>query len=78
MTLRDNNKTVEIYMYDSNGSEWSDEFFDAGRLDCNDGVYSVKSVDYCIEQVEDWYNGVGDFRDCGAGPDDWYDIEYVA
>lgn len=78
MILRDNNKTVNIYMYGKNGVEWSEEFFDAGRLDFDGDAYSVKSVDYCTEQVEDWHKGVGDFRDCGAGPDDWYEIETIA
>ena len=78
MILRDNNKTVRIYMYGKNGVEWSNDFFDAGGLKFDGYAYFVKSVDYCIEQVKDWYNGVGDFCDCGAGPDDWYEIETIA
>lgn len=61
--LMDNKKAVEIRMYGANGVEWSDDFFEVGNLEYDEekGAHVVSDVDYCVEQANDWKNGVGDF-----------------
>lgn len=65
--LTDGKRTVEITITEWNGSgytpDWSSEFFSVGSLpyDEESDAYVVEDVDYCIEQANDWQNGVGDF-----------------
>ncbi len=74
MKITDGKKTVEIIMTMWDGTnhspDFSQDFFDAGCLPRDDetGVYTVVDVDYCIEQANDWENGIGDFYDeeCAA------------
>ena len=74
--LMDNKKTVEIRMYGANGAEWSDDFFEVGNLEYDEGkdAHVVSDVAYCIEQAYDWKNGVGDFYNPDA-PDAEVDRE---
>ena len=43
--------------------DWSDDFFEAGRLqyDAERDARIVKDTEYCIDYAMDWKNGVGDF-----------------
>lgn len=68
--LTDNEKTVEIRMYGANGVEWADDFFEIGNLEYDEkkNAYMVPDVGYCIEQANDWKNGIGDFAE--SNPDD--------
>lgn len=65
--LTDGKKTVDITMNEWTGSEytpdWSNDFFQVGCLSRNEDLdaYIVPDVDYCIDQANDWKNGVGDF-----------------
>lgn len=76
--LTDGKKTVEITMkmwkYGQYTPDWSNDFFEVGGLEYDEELdaYKVNDVDYCIEQAEDWKNGVGDFSDSedGIDPDD--------
>lgn len=70
--LMDNKKTVEIRMYGANGVEWSDDFFEVGNLEYDEGkdAHVVSDVAYCIEQAYDWKNGVGDFYNPDAEVED--------
>lgn len=59
MKITDGKRTVEIQMMVWQGSgyspDWSNDFFDAGLLPRDeDGIYTVGSVDYCIEMAKDW------------------------
>ena len=69
--LTDGKKTVEIRMYGTNAVEWSDDFFEVGNLEYDEGkdAHVVSDVDYCIEQAIDWKNGVGDFYNPDAEVD---------
>lgn len=71
--LTDGKKYVDLYMGYSTGNgytpDWSDDFFEVGGLAMDDeGYHIVRSVDYCIDQMEDWCDGRGDY--CCAGDDD--------
>lgn len=67
MKIYDGKKTVELKMCVWEGSgyspDWSEDFFEAGSLDYDEEreAYRVESVDYCIEQAEDWAHSTGDF-----------------
>ena len=83
VTLIDNNKAVDISIreWDEETSQyspdWSDDFFDVGRLktiDVPDPAYIVEDVDYCIEQANDMVAGVGDFAEDGPQPDQFVDV----
>lgn len=67
MRLTDGKKTVEITMTVWTGAgyapDWSADFFEAGglRFNAEREAYIVDSVDYCIEQAQDWQNSTGDY-----------------
>lgn len=63
MILTDGTHTVEITMYGEDHNDWSADFFDAGLLPYDEeiGAHRVKNVAYCIEQAEDWRDGIGDY-----------------
>lgn len=72
MKLTNGKKAINIQMMvwdsitDSGYSpDWSSDFFEAGSLPYNadTDTYTVSDIDYCIEQANDWKNGVGDFFD---------------
>jgi hypothetical protein len=60
MKITDGKKTVDIRMMTWEGSgyspDWSLDFFEAGGLPYNEetDVYTVKDVDYCINQAQEW------------------------
>lgn len=61
MTITDGKRTVEIRMMIWNGTgygpDWSNDFFNAGLLPCDDeGVYTVPNVEYCIDAAQGWEN----------------------
>lgn len=72
--LTDGKKTIEINMQYWNETEsrytidWSADFFEIGGLkkDEEKEAYTVKDVDYCLEQANDWKNYQGDFYDPDA------------
>ncbi len=70
MKLHDNEKSVEIRMMNWTGNgytpDWSEDFFEAGGLEYDEDSdsYQVDSVDYCIEQAQDWQQGIGDYQVC--------------
>lgn len=70
MKLTNGKKAINIQMMvwdsitDSGYSpDWSSDFFEAGSLPYNadTDTYTVSDINYCIEQANDWKNGVGDF-----------------
>lgn len=69
MKITDGKKTVEITMHTwehgSMSPDWSIDFFEAGGLayNCETNTYTVKDVDYCIAQAEDWGEQRGDYYD---------------
>lgn len=69
MKITDGKKTVEIKMivWDETRytPDWSADFFQAGSLPYNEytDTYTVKDVDYCIDQALDWRDSKGDFSD---------------
>lgn len=69
MKLTDGKRTVEITMAVWKGEEWGEDwsmdFFEAGNLECNEetNIYTVESVEECIEQANDWKNNTGDNAD---------------
>lgn len=70
--LTDGRKTVEITMY-TGGVEFSNDFFEVGRLEFADKdqeIYIVNDVDYCIEQANDWKNNAGDHYYEDADPEE--------
>lgn len=82
MKLTDGKKIVEITMqkWDGNrwGLDWSQDFFEAGKLPYNEETYTytVEDVDYCIEQAKDWEMCEGDFADdeISEPGDRWVDV----
>ena len=62
--LKDGKKAVEIDMvvWEENGysPDWSIDFF-AAAYDEKSDYYIVPDVDYCLDQAEDWKNGLGDY-----------------
>lgn len=65
MKITDGKRTVEIRMMVWNGTgydpDWSNDFFDAGLLPRDDeDVYTVPSVEYCIDAAQDWENEADD------------------
>ena len=68
MKIYDGKKLVEIKMMtwkQAYTPDWSIDFFDAGSLEYDEKLdaYRVKDVDYCIDQANDWADGVGDFSE---------------
>ena len=71
MKITDGFKKVNITMkvWDKLNNEWknagediANEFFLVEPLPMNDeGTYLVRNVEDCLEQAEDWKNGIGDF-----------------
>ena len=67
--LYDNTKVIAIQMYEYDNRDntrypdWENDFFNVGGLDYNEDLdaYRVYSVDYCIEQAEDWETSTGDY-----------------
>lgn len=59
MLLRDSSgRSVEFWLYDSNGLDFSYDWLDAGCLPRDaDGAYLVESIDYIIDYVNDAING---------------------
>lgn len=59
MLLRDSTgRSVEFYLYDSNGIDFSYDWLDAGGLPRDeDGAYLVDSIDYIIDYATDAING---------------------
>lgn len=59
MLLRESNgRSVEFYLYDSSGVDFSKDWLNAGSLSCDaDGAYLVESIDYIIDYVNDAING---------------------
>ena len=64
MIMTDGRRTVEIEMRTWDGNnyspDWSVDFFSV-PYDEEKEMYVVEDVDYCIEQAEDWKNGIGDY-----------------
>lgn len=64
MMMTDGRRTVEIEMRTWDGNnyspDWSVDFFSA-PYDEEKEMYVVEDVGYCIEQAEDWKNGIGDY-----------------
>lgn len=69
MKITDGKKTVEITMKIWDGSNWGPrwekDFFEAGGLpyDEETDAYTVQDVDYCVDQANDWQQGIGDYQD---------------
>lgn len=66
MLLRDSTgRSVEFYLYDSSGIDFSYDWLDAGCLPrAEDGAYLVDDIDYIIDYVNDAINGCNpDFED---------------
>ena len=62
MTFTDNTRTVEITLTDTNGIDWTADFFQVGNLEMTeDGAYIVENVALLLEAVEDYKAGRGDY-----------------
>lgn len=59
MLLRDSiGRSVEFYLYDSNGVDFAQDWLNAGTLSRDeDGAYLVEDIDYIIDYVTDAING---------------------
>lgn len=59
MLLRDSSgRSVEFYLYDSNGIDFAQDWLNAGSLSRDaDGAYLVESIDYIIDYVNDAIDG---------------------
>ncbi len=76
--LTDGKETVGIALmtWDESCGEWSNDisggFFQVGSLefDVESDAYIVHDVGYCIEQADEWRDGVGDYSKEGIKPDD--------
>lgn len=76
--LTDGKETVGIALmtWDESCGEWSNDisgdFFQVGSLefDVESDAYIVHDVLYCIEQADEWRDGVGDYSEEGVDPYD--------
>lgn len=72
----DGKQYVDLYMgywqNDHYTPDFSNDFFDVGLLKMDDdGFYIVEDIEYCIEMMEDWCEGRGDYY-----ADDEYDPHF--
>ena len=72
MKLYDSKRMVAIEMREGNKLDWSQDFFEVGKLAYSEylDAYKVEDVDYCIEQAMDWKTADGDFYEPDADPAD--------
>lgn len=61
--LTDGEYITEITMIESDGIDFSADFFEVGKLEYDEELdaYKVADVDYCIDAAEDWRDGRGDY-----------------
>ena len=62
MKFTDGTKTVEIRLVDTNGIDWTADFFQVGNLEeTEDGAYIVEDTELLLEAVDDYSKGRGDY-----------------
>ena len=64
--MTDGKKYVDLYMgywmNDHYTIDFSDDFFEVGSIPSDEeGFHLVDDLDYCVEMMEDWCNGLGDY-----------------
>lgn len=65
--LTDGKRVVEISMMTWTGFGWSPcwaaDFFVVGTLEENEDLeaFEVQDLDYCLNEAQDWENGIGDY-----------------
>ena len=63
MTFTDGKQTIEIKCIDSNGIEWTKDFFNVGVLEQEeDGTFLVEDCNLLFEAVEDYQASRGDYE----------------
>ena len=63
MKFTDGTKTVEIRLVDTNGIDWTADFFQVGNLEeTEDGAYIVEDTELLLEAVDDYSKGRGDYE----------------
>ena len=71
MKFYDGEKVADIALYDGSGKDFTADFYEAGRLPYNEEqeAHVVESVDYLIDQADDYINGWNDYK-CNMADDD--------